>query len=61
MGCSGEEGKFKPLWQNDVFAIHVLPFGGDVRQDDVGGALGSTSGSAAIMANRISFCMGQGS
>lgn len=30
-----------------------------VRQDDVGGALGSTSGSAAIMANRISFCMGE--
>ncbi|CAJ1410491.1 unnamed protein product, partial [Effrenium voratum] len=31
---------------------------GQVPKDDVGGALGSTSGSAAIMANRISFCMG---
>lgn len=29
-----------------------------VPKDEVGGALGSTSGSAAIMANRISFCMG---
>jgi len=33
-------------------------FVGHCPKDEVGGALGSTSGSAAIMANRISFCMG---
>ena len=33
-------------------------FVGHCPKDEAGGALGSTSGSAAIMANRISFCMG---
>jgi len=36
----------------------VLSEFSQVPKDEIGGALGSTSGSAAIMANRISFCMG---